>query len=87
MRFAWQRKQANGDNAPKPRLSAPQRLVLIAYNVIWWIPIVLPFTGAIDYSAGFLAFLAITLIRAGANVYRNNVLTIEQAETFPLRSP
>ena len=25
--------------------------------------------------------------RAGANLYRNNVLTPEQAESFPLRSP
>jgi len=48
---------------------------------------VLPFTGIIDYRTGFIAFFIIIIIRAIANLYRNNVLTLEQAVLFPLRIP
>ena len=65
----------------------PFNLIMIAYNVIWWIPIILPFTGLIDYNAGFIAFFIITMIRLGANLLRNNILGPEQAVEFPLRSP
>ena len=54
-------------------------LTFVAYNVVWWIPVVLPFTKIIDYRTGFIAFFVVTVIRAGANLYRNNVLTLEQA--------
>ena len=84
MRFAWLREKSD---AVPTQPSAINRLILIAYNVIWWAPIVLGFTRVIDYWTGFVAFLIITLFRAIANVVRNNVLTPEQAETFPLRSP
>ena len=67
--------------------SFTRRFIYIAYNVIWWIPIVLPFTRVIDYRAGFILLFVITLIRAAANLYRNNVLSPEQAAYFPLRSP
>jgi len=60
---------------------------MVAYNVVWWIPIVLPFVGTIDYRTGFIAFFIVTLIRLVANLLRNNVLKPEQAESFPLRSP
>jgi hypothetical protein len=40
-----------------------------------------------DYRTGFLAFFVVIIIRAVANLYRNNVLTLEQAERFPLRIP
>ena len=63
------------------------RLVFIAYNIVWWIPAVLTFIGIIDYRTGFFAFLGITIIRAAANLYRNNMLTPERGEFFPLRSP
>ena len=64
-----------------------RRLIYIAYNIIWWIPIVLPFTRVIDYQQGFILLFVITMIRAAANLYRNNVLSPEQAAYFPLRSP
>lgn len=85
MRFAWLRENS-GDPAP-PQPGAANRLILIIYNLIWWVPIVLGFTKVIDYRTGFITFAAITIFRAMANVVRNNLLTPEQAETFPLRSP
>jgi hypothetical protein len=85
MRFAWLRENSTGDVSIKP--STANRIIFIACNLIWWIPVVLPFTGIIDYRTGFIAFLVVTLIRAGANLYRNNVLSLEQAESFPLRAP
>jgi len=85
MRFAWLREKS-GDPAPA-QPGAINRLILIAYNVIWWVPIVLGFAKVIDYRTGFVAFLIITIFRAMANGVRNNLLTPEQAETFPLRSP
>ena len=60
---------------------------MIAYNVAWWIPIILTFTKTIDYNTGFIAFFAVTVIRLVANLIRNNVLKPEQGENFPLRSP
>ncbi|MFC1972590.1 hypothetical protein ACFLVE_04220 [Chloroflexota bacterium] len=50
-------------------------------------PMILPFTGVIDYRTGFIAFFVVIIIRAVANLYRNNVLTLEQAVLFPLRIP
>ena len=85
MRFAWLRQ--NSANLVSGKPSTTNRLIFIAYNVIWWIPIVLTFNKIIDYRTGFIAFFAVTIIRAGANLYRNNVLQPEQAESFPLRSP
>ena len=84
MRFAWLKKNSASDVSAKQ--SSTNRLIYIAYNVIWWIPIVLGFTKIIDYRTGFIAFFIITIIRAGVNLYRNNVLTPEQAESFPLRA-
>jgi len=85
MRFAWLRK--NSDSHVSAEQSTLSRVIYITYNVIWWVPIVLPFTGIIDYRTGFIAFFIVTVIRAVANLYRNNFLTLEQAETFPLRAP
>lgn len=85
MRFAWLREKS-GSNASVPQ-SLTSRLIFITYNVVWWIPIVLPFTKVIDYRTGFIAFFVVTLIRAIANLYRNNILTPEQGERFPLRAP
>jgi len=84
MRFAWLKKNSTNDVSAKQ--SFINRVIYIAYNVIWWIPIVLPFTGIIDYRTGFIAFFIVTMIRAAANLYRNNVLNPEQAESFPLRA-
>jgi hypothetical protein len=85
MRFAWLRKNAADGEAVDQ--TTANRLTLTAYNLVWWIPIVLPITKTIDYSTGFIAFTAITAIRLSANLYRNNVLTLEQAERFPFRTP
>lgn len=85
MRFAWLREKSGSDASVQQSLT--NRLIFIAYNVVWWIPVVLPFTKVIDYRTGFMVFFAVTFIRAMANLYRNNVLTPEQGESFPLRSP
>jgi hypothetical protein len=87
MRFAWQREQSDNHESGNQGFSFLLNLITVAYNLIWWIPIVLPFFGVIDYHTGFVAFLAITIFRAFANLVRNNVLPPEQAERFPLRAP
>jgi hypothetical protein len=48
---------------------------------------VLPFTPVMDYRTGFITFFGIVIIRAIVNAYRNNFLTLEQGERFPLRVP
>jgi hypothetical protein len=85
MRFAWLRKNAANGGAVKQ--SAANQLTLIVYNLVWWVPIVLPILKIIDYGTGFIAFTIITAVRLSANLYRNNVLTLEQAERFPFRAP
>jgi hypothetical protein len=84
MRFAWLRN--NSANHDSVKQSFSNRLIYIAYNVVWWIPIVLGVTKITDYRTAFIAFFVITIIRAGVNLYRNNVLNPEQAESFPLRA-
>jgi len=64
-----------------------RRLLFVAYNLIWWLPVVLPLLGIVSYQAGFIGFLLITVFRAVTNLYRNNVLSVEAAQRFPLRSP
>jgi len=59
----------------------------VAYNVVYWIPIVLPFTPIMSYRTGFIAVFVVIIFRAVANLYRINALTLEQAERFPLRIP
>jgi len=85
MRFAWLRKNS-AIGAPVEQ-SATGRIIYIAYNVIYWAPIVLVIFKVVDYRTGFIMFFLILLIRAGANLYRNNFLTPEQGEYFVLRSP
>ena len=60
---------------------------MVAYNVVYWIPVVLPFTPVMSYRTGFVAVLAVIVFRAAANVHRNNFLTLEQAEIYPFRIP
>ena len=87
MRFAWLRKNS-GDPVPaKLRFTHPLNLIFVAYNVIYWIPMILPFTKAIDYRTGFTALFVVIIIRGVANLVRNNVLTPEKGEKFPLRIP
>jgi hypothetical protein len=85
MRFAWLREDSA--NTVSVEQSFTSRLVFVVYNVAWWIPVVLAVFGTIDHGTAFLAFFVYTLLRAVANLYRNNALTLEQAESFPLRSP
>ena len=84
MRFAWLRNNSTDDVSVKE--SFTNRLTHVAYNAVWWIPIVLVIIGTIDYNTGFILFAVITIGRSGANLYRNNVLEPEQAHTFPFRS-
>jgi hypothetical protein len=73
---------------PKPgRLRGTRRFIFFVYNGVYWAPIVLPFTPAMDYHTGFIVFFLIVVIRAIVNAYRNNFLTLEQGERFPLRTP
>lgn len=83
MRFAWLRQQTGNDAAKGGLLS---RLIRTAYNLIWWLPLLLTILGTVDTGTGFVLFVLITVLRAAANVYRNNVLPLEQAEVFPLRA-
>ena len=87
MRFAWIRQKANRDAPPKKVFTHPMNLLMMVYNIVWWIPIILPFTGVISYTAGFIFFLVVTIIRMVANLARNNILDLENAEEFPLRAP
>jgi len=84
MRFAWLRTTEGRD---APAATATERLTLIAYNLAWWIPVVMPILGLISYRAGFVAFLAVTVVRALVNGYRINVMPIAAAERLPLRQP
>ena len=85
MRFAWLWEQTE-DHVPA--IPGPlNRLVFITYNLIWWVPIVLGFTKVIEYHTAFIAFFAVTVVRAIANLIRSNLLTPEQAEICPFRAP
>ena len=84
MRFAWNSKDSPDDIPSKE--SSIKRVIYIAYNLIWWIPIVLAIFKIIDYQTAFMALFVLTIFRAVVNLYRNNALDPEQAESFPLRS-
>ena len=87
MRFAWLRKNS-GDPIPvKLRFTHPLNLIFVAYNAVYWLPIILPFTKVIDYRTGFIALFVVIMIRGVANLVRNNFLMLKQSEIFPLRSP
>ena len=85
MRFAWLRKNTSNDLSAEPDFI--NQLTFVAYNAVYWIPMVLPFIGIIEYRTGFIAFATIIVVRAVANLYRNNVLTLEQGAIFPFRAP
>ena len=85
MRFAWQRK--NSTDEISSNQSSTGRIIYITYNVIYWLPIVLTVTKVIDYRTGFITFSLILIIRAIANLYRNNVSMADKGDYFALRSP
>jgi hypothetical protein len=84
MRFAWQRK--NSPDYASVKQGCAVQLLRLAYNVIWWVPIVLTLVKVMDYRTGFILVIVLTLVRLAANVYVNNTLTAEQAEGFPFRA-
>ena len=84
LRFAWLRKKEGTED---PTLSGTARLIYIGYNVIWWLPVVFVVLGVWPYRTGAIGFFVVTVVRALANLYRNNVLPIESAQRFPLRAP
>ena len=85
MRFAWQRENSADKDSAKENTTS--RISYIIYNIVYWAPIVLTFTGVIDYRTGFITFSIILIIRAAANLYRNNVPMADEGEYFALRSP
>jgi hypothetical protein len=85
MRFAWLREKSGNDEPIKESLTS--KIITVTYNVVWWLPLLLVLTRAIDYRAGSIAMFAITMFRAVANAYRINVLKGDKAEGFPLRAP
>lgn len=85
MRFAWFRKTSP---AFMPGYqSAINRVLFVGFNVVYWVPVVLPIAGVIDYRACCVGFTAIIVTRLVLNLYRNNVLTPQQAVYFPFRAP
>ena len=72
---------------PKPRLRGIRQFVFFVYNIVYWVPMVLPFTPVVDYSTGFILLFSLIVIKTIINAYRNNFLTLEQGERFPLRTP
>ena len=82
-----QRKRLGGRGPAKLKGNDPLHLIFVAYNVAYWIPIVLPFTPIMSYRTGFILVFGVIVSRAVANLYRVNALTLEQAERFPLRIP
>jgi hypothetical protein len=86
MRFAWQRKNTANPVSVKQGLTHPNTYLRRAFNWPFWIVLLLTFIEIIDYRTGFIAFTIIISIRLGANLYLNNVLKPEQAESFPFRA-
>lgn len=72
MRFAWLHKNSIIDNSREQSIT--DRMILIVYNVVWWVPVVPPILGLMDYETGFWGFTLVTLVRLAFNLYRNNVL-------------
>ena len=86
MRFAWLRKKSSDPVPAKLKFTHPLNVIYLLYNFIYWIPIILPFIGAIDYNTGFILLFIVIIIRGIANIVRNNIIKPEQAEIFPLRA-
>ena len=85
MRFAWLNKDSDNDR-PEVKESLTRRLIYIAYNIFWWIPVALAVFKIVDYWTAFIALFVLTFVRAVVNLYRNNFLSPEQAKSFPLRA-
>lgn len=84
MRFAWLHRSTA--DKPPVKLGCGISLSRMVYNAVWWIPVLLALAGTISYGAGFIGFAIVTMLRLVANLVVNNVLTVEQAGTFPFRA-
>lgn len=61
--------------------------IFVAYNIAYWLPLVLALTNRLDDSTAFSACAVMIAVRDVFHVYRNNALTAEQAMRFPFRAP
>ena len=86
-RFVWERSKTVGGDPQKLGIGHPFTWILILYNAAYWIPMVLPWTSLMTYREGTIGLVILIGVRATANLYRNNFMTLEQAEVFPLRIP
>ena len=85
MRFAWLREKSEYDGPVHE--SGIHQLIFIAYNVVYFVPLVLPIAKIIDYRTGIITFAIVIAVRTVLNWYRVNILAVEQAYGFPLRAP
>ena len=61
--------------------------IYVAYNIAYWMPLVLALTNTIDDGTAFSACAVIIAVRSVLHLYRNNFLTAEQAMRFPFHAP
>ena len=80
MRFARQLK-----NPIKPGCAVYP--IYAAYNIAYWMPLVLALFNTIDDSTAFSACAVMLAVRTVFHIYRNNFLTAEQAFRMPFRAP
>lgn len=85
MRFAWLKETKYSNSTFYSTLK--DKTISIPYNLIWWLPVILPFTKVISYHTGFISFFFVTIARALLNAYRINILPPEKGIMFPFRSP
>ena len=57
-------------------------LIFLAYNIVYWLPMILGFTKVIDYNAAFIWFFTTLIVRGIANAVRNNMLMPDKGEYF-----
>ena len=88
MRFAWLRQNTPDYVPVKQRFIDPASFARFAYNAAFWV-FLLPFFTPMDYSTGFIAFTAVTLVRFASNAYTNNALDLTpgQYDAYPFRIP
>ncbi|TNF31657.1 MAG: hypothetical protein EP329_12010 [Deltaproteobacteria bacterium] len=86
-RFAWERKHSEDPRPRKVGGGHPYTWILVVYNLVYWVPIVLPVTPAMSYRDGVVGLTVLIAVRAALNLVRNNLLSLDQAEVFPFRIP
>jgi hypothetical protein len=86
-RFAQERKKSADPNQVKLKPTHPLNLVFVLYSLVYLIPIILPFTGIIEYKTGTIAFFAVIVFRAIANLFLNNFLAWYRLKSIPSEYP